>query len=136
MAVVTRGPRTRRSLVGASILGVLSLAVLPPQHLHVSRTDDGHHRDFIHRHFEPHHPITHETTFDDEDHDPQWLDSSFTTPKPAPEVFPLRPSAAVALVVIPSPIAPWCALRAEHAPVHGPPGTTPQALRAPPAFPA
>lgn len=124
---------TRKLIAGLSVLGVLSVALLPPEHVHFTRSDDGHHSDIIHRHFESHHPIAAEASVGHEDDDVLWLDeSSFTSPKLPPHIYPFDRFLYESLPVPPpQPASRWMP-RAIHVSVHGPPWATPHGLRAPP----
>ena len=79
-AFVARGGAVRSFVTGLAALAVLSLAVLPPEHLHLTRTHDGHHSDVVHRHYSPHLPADAMTSIGDHDDQPVWLDAPFTTP--------------------------------------------------------
>src|SRR5712691_7671038 len=90
MFLLAKGRLTRKLIAGATVLGVLGLAWLPPEHVHITRTHGDHHADVVHRHFESHHPIGNEVRVGDDDDDVRWLDgSSFTYPKPAPHIYPV-----------------------------------------------
>jgi hypothetical protein len=125
---------------------VLSLALLPPQHVHVAHTGDGHHTGVVHRHVEAHQPVnpvspvpvspvSHDARFDhDEDEEVAWLDdSSFIGARPASpqptlvELLNERPE--------PAPLEQMRegAVRTVRASVHDPPWLPATALRAPPA---
>ncbi len=64
-------------MASVSILGVLGLAILPPEHLHARRTNDGHERDVVHRHFEAHHQAGAGAQVAHNDAAPRWLDSPY-----------------------------------------------------------
>ena len=115
---------------------MLGLGLLPSEHVHVIQTQDGHHSDVIHRHFESHHPIETEASISHEDDDIQWLESSFTSPKPPTHAFPVH-QLLNARVQAPPP-EPTCegTIRAVRVSVHDPPWMSASGLRAPPLFPA
>jgi len=130
----------RRALALITALGLLGLPLLPPEHVHVSESDDHGHSEFIHRHFEPHHPIevphpvNDAAEFDHQDQEAAlWVDSPFVGP-----VNPSLPS--VDRIVIqqlpllqPRPLPRWT-LTFDHISVHDPPWVASTGLRAPPTF--
>jgi len=128
-------------VTGLAALGVLSLAFLPSEHLHVTRTHDGHHSDVVHRHYTPHaphHPVAGTTArVGDDDDQPRWLDSPFTSPRSA---APVHPGNQVLLnqnrPVAPAPLTRLPAVTFVHPSVHDPPLKTPPGLRGPPASPS
>lgn len=137
-ALVVKGRIVRDITAGLSVLGVLALAFLPPQHVHFTRTHDDHHSDVIHRHFESHHPVGSQTTVGDEDDEVQWLDElSFTSPTSAVRIYPANQFVYEDLPVSPSrPVFQWMLFRAVRDSVHDPPWATPHGLRAPPCLSA
>jgi len=72
-----RGWRLRDLVAGVSILAALGLAVLPPEHLHASPTDDGRRSDVVHRHLAGHHQAGPGTHVEGDDTAPRWLDSAY-----------------------------------------------------------
>ena len=125
--------RPRRWITGLAVLGVLGLALLPPEHLHVARAADGLDSDLIHRHFEPHHPVGAESNIGHFENDEAlWLDSPFTGPTAALQVYPVTQSLTEDLPV-PQPQQTWrSGLPFAHVSVHDPPSATSHGLRAPP----
>lgn len=140
-AFVTLGRVARRFVTGVAALGVLSLALLPPEHLHVTQTHDGHYSDVVHRHYTPHtpHQLANGTASIGDhsigDHDDQavWLDAPFTTSTkvvaPAPSVDAVLNQGQLAA---PLPLKRLDAVAFAALLVHDPPLTTPPGLRAPP----
>lgn len=134
MCVVSRLSRQRFTALFA-ILAVLGFGLLPSEHVHVARTHDGHHSDFVHRHFEPHHRTATQTTADhpEDDEAVRWLTASFTNPGSAGHV-----AADSQLAVDDLPIwRPQQTFRgrieALFVSVHDPPWAIAIGLRAPPA---
>jgi hypothetical protein len=79
----------QRFFARLAVLGLLSLGVLPVEHVHTIQTADSHHTEVAHRHFDPHHDDHDEPADADhdaavsglDDHDNAvWIVSSFTTP--------------------------------------------------------
>jgi hypothetical protein len=128
--VLDRALQKLFAVLGA--FGVLSLAVLPAEHVHVAQVRDGHHAGVVHRHYEPHHAAGRDTNFTDDDHDIHWLDSSFTSPQPTPHQPPIHQL----LNERPQLQAPEATCRRtarlDSVSVHDPPPLTPSGLRAPP----
>jgi hypothetical protein len=123
----------QRLVAGIGALGVFSLALLPLEHLHVTRTPDGHHSDVVHRHYAPHRPIS-GTGIGDEDHDdqPQWLDSPFISPELKSPGDGSSRLATVSLPIPPPlPTSQWTP-RILDVSAHDPPWAAPPGLRAPP----
>jgi hypothetical protein len=118
------------------IAGVLGLALLPTEHMHRVEVQDGHHVEIIHRHFESHHPIGSHSRIDhdDDDHEIQWITTSFFHPnyagQPSPDSEHVdgRPQASA---VEPSFQGTFQQL---HVSIHGPPGSTSHGLRGPPTL--
>lgn len=121
---------------GLAALGVLSLAFLPPEHLH-TRTHDGHHSDVIHRHYEPHHPTAGYRQSvgdtDDDDH-PLWLASSFIGASPAAQIHSIDQLLHEDTRVEPSPLTWLGSVTRARPSIHDPPPKTSSGLRGPPAF--
>jgi hypothetical protein len=110
---VIKGRILRNFIAGLSVLGLIALAFLPPQHVHFTRTHDDHHPDVIHRHFE-----------------------SFTTPKPSVHVDLVDQLAFKELPVSPPPPVFQWMFRAVRVSAHDPPWARPHGLRAPPCLSA
>jgi len=131
----------RQSVAALAVLGVLGLALLPREHVHVLQAAEGHHSDLIHRHFEPHRPDVDARGHtagalpgvDHPDEDAQYLSSPFIGPDPAPQIAPAQlPVAAHSSVPRLPPLLGWLP-RLPHASAHGPPPwARPHGLRAPP----
>jgi hypothetical protein len=116
------------------VLGVLGLALLPPEHVHVPGHDDHVSAEVVHRHFEPHRLTRPETHAENPDADATYFANVFTLP--ADPVLAGPPAVWIA-VAWPSPASPestpWprraCDLR-----VHDPPWARALALRGPPSL--
>jgi hypothetical protein len=136
--VMTGGP-VRTSAIGLAVLAMLAMAWLPPEHVHVTHGDDGHHSEMIHRHYEAHHGAVAETAaqtpaaVDHDEHElVEWLDSPFIGPAKAwygsasphalSEDPPVEPSLHASGW---TPVFPRVS-------VHDPPGRTSPGPRAPP----
>jgi len=132
--VVLRPGRQQPTAVLA-VLAVLAFGVLPAEHVHLARADDGHHSDVVHRHFEPHHRSATQVAIDDDDddHDVQWLTTSFTSPDTAGHVCPDRHFVELDLPAPRSGLTSRATVQALFVSVHDPPWATPSGLRAPPA---
>ena len=129
-----------RALVSLTILGLLGLPMLPPEHVHISESDDHGHSEFIHRHFEAHHPIevAHAThampEFDHQDEDAAlWLDTLYLTAFKAPLPSIDRVVVQELPLLQPRPLPRWT-LEFEHLSLHDPPRVAPSGLRAPPTL--
>ena len=122
------------AILGAA--GVLGLGLLPSEHVHVTRTPDGHHSDVIHRHFESHHPIETEASIGHGDDDVHWLESSFTSPTPPPHAYPVTQLLNERLQAPPPQPAYEWTIRAVRVSVHDPPWMSASGLRAPPSLSA
>lgn len=119
-----------------AICGVLGLALLPPEHVHLTRTRDGHHAELIHRHLESHFGTGHSNALHDGDDDVEWLQAAFTVP-------PVSPLAFSAIELTDGrPLVPRRATGAEKVissvrlSAHDPPWVPTSGLRAPPSLPA
>jgi hypothetical protein len=127
-------PTGRQISAVLAALAVVSLVLLPPEHVHTTRIHDGHHSDLVHRHFEGHRSDAAKQSFDDDDDQVvQWLDSRFTSPRPAshthPPVTPFLTT--VPPLLLPQPTSRRI-LTAIDVSVHDPPGIPSSGLRAPP----
>ena len=113
-------------------LGVLGLAVLPPEHVHLAADHDHLRAEVVHRHFDPHHAVAPQTHVENPDDDPTYLSSAFTIPVHASGV---GPGDASILVVEPEDTAPaftpWHATRRDLR-AHDPPWGRAHSLRGPP----
>jgi hypothetical protein len=118
-----------------AVLGVLGLAWLPSEHVH-SRTEDGRHSGYIHRHFASHHSlgagaqVGHPADGDDA----QYLRSAFTTAKSAPRLGPGNQFIVLTSSIPEEQPVPRHRLPSTFVSVHDPPWTDSLALRAPPSF--
>lgn len=122
-------------MTGLAALGVLSLASLPPEHLHVTRTHDGHHSDVIHRHYASHQPAAGKTAgVSDDDGQPRWLDSPFIGASPAAQIDPIDQLLHQDRPAVPARLTGVGSVAPTHPSIHGPPLEAPSGLRAPPAF--
>lgn len=116
-----------------AVLGVLGLALLPAEHVHV-RTEDGQPADLIHRHFEAHHPVGSNPGLDhDEGHEATWLNSAFVTGVSRLLGHPVDQLVGTSPPTAPDPeVSPtWTPGDPES--VHDPPSTSSHGLRAPPS---
>jgi hypothetical protein len=116
-----------------AVLALVGMPLLPPEHVHVTE-EEGHHAEFIHRHFEPHHPIEGQRVFDHQDEEAAlWLDTPFigTGATPLPSV--VRGLVQELPLLQPRPLPRWT-LTFDHISVHDPPWTASTGLRAPPTF--
>lgn len=129
--------RARRQLTAAlAALAVFGFAVLPAEHIHVARTHDGRQSELVHRHFEPHGRPDAPLAVDhaDDDHDVQWLTSSFTAPNTTRQLSRDNQPAARALSIPGADLVIRGTVEPLFVSVHDPPWTISSALRAPPAF--
>jgi hypothetical protein len=115
-------------------LGVLSLALLPAEHVHVAHEHDGYHADVVHRHFAPHHAAGSASLADYDDPDVHWLSSWFTAPQPAPLPASVDFVEAELSLLLPPQLTCERSVRIDDVSVHDPPPVTPSGLRAPPSF--
>ena len=129
----------RRSVALVAALGVLGMPLLPPEHVHISESDDHGHSEFIHRHFEPHHPVETPHHADDLEIDHQdeeaalWVDTPFVGPTSVPLVSVDRVVVQELPVLEPRPLVRWT-LTFDHISVHDPPWIASTGLRAPPTI--
>lgn len=122
-------------MTGLAALGVLSLVFLPPEHLHVTRTHDGHHSDIIHRHYTPHQSGAGNTaSVADDDDQPRWLDPPFIGARPAAQIHPIDQLLDQKPPTLPPPLPRLRSFAVTYPSVHGPPSKTPSGLRAPPCL--
>ena len=70
----------RRVSACLGALGVLGLAFLPPEHVHLAADHDHLRAEVVHRHFAPHHAAAPQTHVENPDDDPTYLSSVFTVP--------------------------------------------------------
>ena len=123
----------RRLTALVAACGVIAVAWLPQEHMHLDRTADGHRTAIIHQHYEPHHPLETEVGHDDSADRIEWLSSSFTPPKPTVSVHPIQP---LLDVPVPEPrlrpVRQWTQGPPQVF-IDDPPGTSTLGLRAPPS---
>lgn len=133
-SVMSDGMRRRRTATLA-VIGLLGLAVLPPEHVHVGAAHDGRHEAVIHRHFEAHHEsVDGAIRLDDGDDEPIWPDAPFVvtsrTPAPSLTATPvLRGAGSIAL----ASAGRWERHAAGSSPIHDPPLISFAGFRGPPA---
>ena len=128
---------SRRPVALIATLGLLCLPLLPPEHVHVSESEEHGHSEFVHRHFEPHHPIEVEhaagaPVFDHQDEEAAlWIDAPFLG-SASVHVPPAHDVVVSELPRLePRPLPRWT-LTFEHNSVHDPPWVASIALRGPP----
>lgn len=128
-------PSRQRPTALLAVFAVLAFGVLPAEHVHLARAHDDHHPDVVHRHFEPHHRPATQTAVDDadDDHDVQWLTTSFTNPETARHVRPDSHFVEHDLSISLPELTSRATVQALFVSVHDPPWATPSGLRAPPA---
>jgi hypothetical protein len=112
--------------------GILGLAILPPEHVHLGDHDD-HARAEVHRHYQPHQPTAIQTHVEPPDQDATYLSDAFIVPAPVSTDAPEEsPSALIAPLDLQPRHAVWQPagrdLRA-----HDPPWARAHALRGPPS---
>jgi hypothetical protein len=128
----------RRPLAIISMFGLVGTLVLPPEHVHVTESEEHGHSEFIHRHFEGHHPgevggpAHARAEIDHQDEDAAlWIDAPFvvatTAALPSVERVVLQELPELQ----PRPLPRWT-LEFDHISVHDPPWVSPIGLRAPP----
>lgn len=133
--VAADGP-VRTSVIGLAVMALLTLAWLPPEHVHVTHADDGRHSEVIHRHYEAHHPVD-ETAVDHDEHElVQWLDSPFTGPTKVCQGSPGHDARLEGLLPVELTLqtTSWTPFFI-HLSVHDPPWRTSPGLRGPPHGP-
>jgi hypothetical protein len=123
----------RRALAFVSVIGLVGMPLLPPEHVHVTE-DEGHHTEFIHRHFESHHPLESQPFFDHQDEQAAlWLDTPFIGTETAHAPSADRVLEHELPILQPRPIPRWT-LTFDHISVHDPPWAASIGLRAPPTL--
>lgn len=128
---------TRRGVVSLAVLGLMGLALLPPEHFHPSRDHDSGHADVVHRHLAPHHLFEgHGTTasVDHTDDGAQYLSAVFVAPKSAPRIDPIQSFVIVGLPAVQPAQTSHRALPSLDVRVHDPPWRTAFGLRGPPTL--
>jgi hypothetical protein len=136
LAVVAYG-LTRRVVGSLAVLGVLGLALLPPEHFHASRDHDSRHADVVHRHLAPHHlfePHGTNAGVDHTDDDAQYLSAAFVGPKSAPRIDPIQSYVTGSLLSTRPAQTLRPALPSPDVRVHDPPWCASLGLRGPPAL--
>lgn len=129
-----RGPLLRKLVAVVGVCGLVGLALLPPEHVHLTEAPDGHHSDVVHRHYAPHHPIESHSNLDGQDHDIHWLDLAFTSPRSTPQQPLLNLVLSKCLQVLGPELTCDRAARVDDVSVHDPPPLGSFGLRAPPAL--
>lgn len=127
-----RGWRLRGLTAGVSVLGVLGLAALPPEHLHARPAHDGRRSEVVHRHFDAHHPADLDRHAEDDGAAPRWLDSPYVHGVPAPDVHRTDACAGPVVPVIAPRAARASAVRSASMSILDPPPGASFGLRAPP----
>jgi hypothetical protein len=124
----------QRFVVLVAAAGLLGMPLLPPEHVHVTESDEGEHTEFIHRHFESHHPIETSPAFDHQDEEAAlWLDTLFIGSSVAHLPLITRVVVQELPLLQPRPLPRWT-LSFDHISVHDPPWAASTGLRAPPTF--
>ena len=124
-----------RAVACLAVLGVVALALLPPEHVHLGADHDDHVRpETVHRHFAPHHPIAIQTHVEPPDDEATYLDNAFA---PLPQFAgpgPQQPSYAV-LPEIPVTrrVTTWHP-KSRDLRAHDPPWADAPSLRGPPSL--
>jgi hypothetical protein len=131
------GSRLRGLVSLLAMFAILGLGILPGEHIHGPRPDHGRDHPLLHSHLEPHHAADGPTAIDADDDDASvvWVGAVFTPQStvnvsPPPYAVAPAPPLAVAPAWTASPV-----YRHGAVPVHGPPGRTVDAPRAPPSRP-
>jgi hypothetical protein len=123
----------RGSVAVVAALSVLTLAALPVQHLHAAGTEEGHHAEVIHRHWDGHHPAGPEApAAHEDDQATRWMDSPFTHPEVVSHIDPDVQGVLFDLFISRSKDASRLVLPFVRFSVHDPPDTTSHGLRGPP----
>ena len=124
---------SRRYFALVAVLGLVGMPLLPPEHVHVTE-EEGHHAEFIHRHFESHHPIAADRVFDHQDEEaPLWLDTPFIGSDTTHLPSVVRVLVQELPLLQPRPLPRWT-LTFDHISVHDPPWAASTGLRAPPTL--
>lgn len=124
-------PSGRASAVLA-LLGLLGLALLPPEHVH-DQDHDGHHVELVHRHFDAHHPVSNQTHVDDDaDEDAHYLTAVFTRSEPSLDGGRPDDPAVEAVALVRPPLVSQVAPDSPAALGHDPPWRSSLGSRAPP----
>ena len=84
------GSLLRRVSAGLGALGVIGLALLPPEHVHLAADHYDVRAEVVHRHFQPHHPVAPQIHVENLDEDATYLNSAFTIPAQASVDGPWR----------------------------------------------
>jgi len=115
-----------------ALLGLLGLALLPPEHVH-DQDHDGHHTELVHRHFEAHHPVPDQTHVDDDaDEDAHYLIAVFTESEPSFHGGRVDDVVAADVALTSPPLVSQVALDSPAALGHDPPWRYSLSPRAPP----
>jgi hypothetical protein len=122
-----------RAVAWLAVLGIVGMAVLPPEHVHLGADHDDHVRpEVVHRHFAPHHQISIETHVEPPEADATYIHAAFTVPEQASLAAPDTPP----FVVLPQAevlvISTQWHQTGRDLRDHDPPWARPHALRGPP----
>ena len=132
MTAVSVPHRVEKFVGLVAACGLLSLALLPAEHVHVVHEHDGHHSEMVHRHFAPHDGAGSRSLADDDDSDVHWLSSWFTSPQRPQHGVVLQQLSSGPQNLVPLKATGERTVRIDDVSVHDPPSTAPLALRAPP----
>ena len=123
----------RRVSAALCVLGVVGLALLPPEHVHHA-ADHDHDAEVVHRHFEPHHAARPQVHVENPDEDATYLSSVFTLPDTDSLSRPALVFTAATLPAITAPVfTPWHFEKRDLR-VHDPPWARALSLRGPPSL--
>ena len=123
---------SRRLSACLAALGVLGLAGLPPEHVHLAADHDHVRTEVVHRHFAPHHAAGAQTHVENPDDDPTYLSSAFTVPTQASGVGPDDSCLVVGEPEVTAPGFTQWHRRARDLRAHDPPWACAPGLRGPP----
>lgn len=123
----------RKTTGTLAVCSLLAMVLLPQEHVHLSRTHDGHHPDVVHRHFEWHAEEA-GLVFDHEESRVEWLATPFTQPQVSSSIFPVLQALDDLMPVQPQDTAWPTLFRVVNVSAHDPPWIPSSALRAPPSL--
>lgn len=133
MAAVSVPGAVRRFVGCLAVLGIVSLPLLPSEHVHADAHHSDGHTSGIHRHFEPHHPGDAGTGVEHhEEGEARWLASVFITPEPPSLADSSGQFVAGSIPILTSPQTSRGAPPPIQVSVHDPPWMLAHGLRAPP----
>ena len=122
----------RRVSACLAAFGLVGLALLPPEHVHVAANHDHGRTEVVHRHFEPHHATAPQTHVENPDDDPTYLSSAFTVPTPVSVVGHGNAWVLAATSGVAAPGFTQWHRRTRDLRVHDPPWACVHSLRGPP----